>query len=275
MGMRAMKTTGKLLAALVFIVSAGLQPSRAAADLQWIDLSVEGGDSVRAAFGAVEGGRGPAVIFNHGTGVRHFGHQGSARIGDMDVTDYVKSLNALGYTAIAPVRSHLKDSAFYERGGTVGSTTDWIAVVENGMHVAKAARSFLAANDNVDPARIAIMGFSEGGNVTLWSAVRQQGYRAVVLLAPATLQSAKKYALKQAATQGNLSSFDAPVFLGVGQNDHASIRKVVRRRLVPNLEKTRKVVIHRLDYPGGHDWFYKPRDALLNDAGAFLADHLR
>ncbi|MDP6885053.1 MAG: prolyl oligopeptidase family serine peptidase, partial [Rhodospirillales bacterium] len=176
---------GKLLAAFIFIVSLSLPPSITAAEVQWIDLSVAGGDSVRAAFGAVEGERGPAVIFNHGTGVRQFGHKGSVSNGNMDVTDYVKALNALGYTAIAPVRSHLKDSAYYERGGTVGSTADWIAVVENGMQVAKAARSFLAANANVDPARIAIMGFSEGGNVTLWSAVRQQGYRAVVLLAPA------------------------------------------------------------------------------------------
>ena len=271
-----MKTTGKRIASLIFILSASLLPVRDAnADVQWVDLSLKGGGSVRAAFGVVGNGRGPAVVFHHGTGVRHFGHTGSVNKGNMDVTDYVKALNAMGYTAIAPVRTHLKDSAYYERDGTIGSTADWISVVEYGLLVSQAAWSFLAGNANVDPARIAIMGFSEGGNVTLWSASQQQGYRAIVLLAPATLQSAKKYALRQAATRGNLSAIDAPVFLGVGKNDHASIRKVVQRRLIPNLKKLGKVLVHRLDYPGGHNWFYKPRDSLMDDVGAFFSDHLR
>ena len=45
---------GKLLAAFIFIVSLSLPPSITAAEVQWIDLSVAGGDSVRAAFSSYD-----------------------------------------------------------------------------------------------------------------------------------------------------------------------------------------------------------------------------
>lgn len=263
---------GLVLAALV--VASGHVARPAAAAVEWIEMAVGDGGSVRAALGIVAGGRRPAVIFNHGTGVRHFGHDGALTHGNMDVTDYVTALNAAGYTAIAPIRKHLKDTAYVERGGTVGSAGDWTAVIEAGLRVSAAARAYLAARAEVDPGRIAIMGFSEGGNVTLWSAIRQRGYRAVVLLAPASLRVTPEYRLRRAAAQDILAPIDAPVFLAVGRDDHRPIRMISKRRLIPSLEALGKVVVHRTDYPGGHDWFYSVRDELMKDVLPFLAKHL-
>lgn len=66
-----MKSAGKLILALALLVLMGLLTvMRAEARVEWVDLPLDGGNSVRAAFGAVEGSRGPAIIFNHGTGVR-------------------------------------------------------------------------------------------------------------------------------------------------------------------------------------------------------------
>jgi len=271
-----MKIIGKFFIVVSFAISAwGLDADRAIAGIEWVDLKVEGADSVRAAFGVVKGKKSPAVIFSHGTAVRRFGHQGSIDKANMDITDYVKELNKMGYIAIAPVRSHLSDTAYVQRGGTVGSTDDWIAVIENGIQVVKAARIFLTSNANVDPNRIAIMGFSEGGNITLWSATRESGYRAVVLLSPATIRDARRYNLKQATKKSNLSSIDAPVFLAVGEDDIRPIRMITSRRLIPNLQELEKTLVFHIDYPGGHKWFYEPRDALLDDLKLFLAKHLR
>ena len=271
-----MKIIGKFFITVLFSISAwGLNSDRAIAGIEWVDLQVKGADKVRAAFGVVKGKNLPAVIFSHGTGVRRFGHQGSINNANMDVTYYVKELNKMGYIAIAPVRSHLSDSAYVKRGGTVGSTNDWTAVVENGIQVVKAARIFLTSNAKVDPNRIAIMGFSEGGNITLWSATRESGYKAVVLLSPASIRDAKKYSLRQATKKSNLSSIDAPVFLAVGEDDIRPIRKITSRKLIPNFQKLGKTLVFHIDYPGGHKWFYKPRGALLNDLKLFLAKHLR
>jgi len=270
------KIIGKIFIWVWFAISTwGLNVDNAIAGIEWVDLQVEGADKVRAAFGVVKGNKLPAVIFSHGTGVRHFGHQGSLNNANMDVTDYVKKLNNMGYIAIAPVRSHLSDTAYVQRGGTVGSTDDWIAVIENGIQVVKAARIFLTSDANVDPNRIAIMGFSEGGNITLWSATRESGYRAVVLLSPATIRDARRYNLKQATKKNNLSSIDAPIFLAVGEDDIRPIRMITSRRLIPNLQELEKTLVFHIDYPGGHKWFYEPRDALLNDLKLFLEKHLR
>jgi predicted esterase len=271
--MRTKGHTVKVLVALLLLNGMTIGPASAA--VKWIDLALQGGGIVRAALGIVDNSGRPAVIFNHGTGVRHLGHAGALNNDNMDVTKYVEALNARGFTAIAPIRKHLSDTAYRERGETVGSSEDWTAVIEEGLRVSAAARTFLIKRAGADPSRIAIMGFSEGGNVTLWSAIRQRGYRAVVLMSPATIRATPVYGLRQAARKSNLSSIDAPVYLAVGRDDHRSIRRVVERRLIPNLQKLDKNLVYRTDYPGEHEWFYQVRDELMNDVIPFLEKHLK
>jgi hypothetical protein len=50
---------------------------------------------------------------------------------------------------------------------------------------------------------------------------------------------------------------------------------ITSRRLIPNLQELEKTLVFHIDYPGGHKWFYEPRDALLDDLKLFLAKHLR
>jgi len=89
------------------------------------------------------------------------------------------------------------------------------------------------------------------------------------------IRDAKRYNLRQAKKKRNLSSIDAPIFLAVGEDDIRSIRKIISRRLIPNLQDLGKTLDFHIDYPGGHKWFYEPRDALLNDLKPFLAKYLR
>lgn len=272
-----MKSLGKRLVWSILVwslVSIPVAPARAG--LQWIKLELADGPTIRAALGLVNGGRGPAVIFNHGSGVRQFGHEGSIRRDGMDVTDYVRLLNRMGYTAIAPLRTKHADTAYYHRNlGPVGSAKEWMEVVQYGISVSLAARAYLTDQAGVEPGRIGIMGFSEGGNVTLWSAVKQPGYRVVVLLSPATLRNAKRYSLRNAAAKANLATIQAPMFLAVGANDMRPIRMATGKHLIPNMKALGKILVLRTDYPGNHKWFYRPRQVLVDDLEKFLGEYLK
>ncbi|NQV54283.1 MAG: prolyl oligopeptidase family serine peptidase [Rhodospirillales bacterium] len=248
---------------------------QAQAEIKWIDLALKGGGSVKASLGIIGSEKRPAIIFNHGTGVRHFGNAVQTRQGNMDVTDYVKALNKAGYHAIAPLRQRHRNAAYVEHGGTVGSGREWDEVVEEGIDVSASALAYLSKRTEVDTARIAIMGYSEGGNVTLWSSLRQSGYRAVVLLAPAALSSSPTYNLRSAASQDNLAPLSAPVFLAVGSDDIRPIRRITSRRLVPNLKQLGTTIEAHTNYPGGHAWFYEPQEELMKDVLPFLAKYLK
>jgi dienelactone hydrolase len=95
---------------------------------------------VRLILGVPSGpGPHPAVIFNHGTGVRHLGYEGSKNRGQMDVSRFTDALVHDGYVALAPIQPFNSDTAYVERGGKVGSEQDWTEVVERGIDTVKAA----------------------------------------------------------------------------------------------------------------------------------------
>ena len=246
-----------------------------AAEARWVELQTSMGDKPRALYGGPgPGGPAGAVIFSHGTGVRMMGAARAAAEGNMDIADYVAALSEAGFAVIAPERRFLAGRAYFERGQAQGSGEAWDETIARGIATIEAAAKFLAAQAGVDGARIAAVGFSEGGNVTLWAAIENPTFKAVALLAPATIRPAATRQLRTAAGRGKAGRLPMPVFVAAGRDDQPSIRKVLSRRLLPNLEGRAAETVARLDYPGGHSWFYKPKQALLGDLVAFLKRHI-
>ncbi|MBC8158716.1 MAG: dienelactone hydrolase family protein [Alphaproteobacteria bacterium] len=257
-----------LFAAWFLMVSSALA-------VDWVGLDVVG-TKVRAIIAMPEGaGPHPAVIFNHGTGVRHHGFEGSKSMGQMDVGTFTDALAKQGYVALAPIRPFKSYMAYVERGGTVGSGSDWAEVVERGIDTVKTALAYLQARGDVRKDRIGVVGFSEGGNVTLWTVSETPGFAAVVLMSPASLRDSGRYWLKNAASRDRVQAIKAPVYLSLGEDDLRSIKKVLKRRLVPNLKETNEGFESRLDYPGDHFWFHHLSDEFWPDITGFLAKHLK
>lgn len=245
-----------------------------AQEISRIQFTTERGEAVAALYAAPSGNeRRPAVIYNHGTVVRLSGYEGAKAQG-MDVADFVRAIAAEGYVAIAPFRDFLAGSAMMQRGRPAGDPKAWDEVVERGVRTVNGAAGYLAGLPNVDPKRIGVIGFSEGGNVTLWTAMDNPRFGAIVLLAPAAL-TGMKYSLKDASELERLQTIGAPVLLAVGAQDAEPIRQPLTKMFVPNMEKLGKVPFrYRTDYPGGHEWFYRVREPYWNEVRDFLRQSL-
>ncbi|MGA1870909.1 MAG: alpha/beta hydrolase family protein [bacterium] len=57
-----------------------------------------------------------------------------------------------------------------------GPTSEWNNAVVEGLEAINSALKFLKGQPYIDSERIGIIGFSEGGNITLWSALEQQDF---------------------------------------------------------------------------------------------------
>ena len=245
------------------------------ADVRIVSLTTERDETLRAVVAEPSvAGKRPAVIFNHGTDVRREGYEGAKRQGLTNVDDYVKALSEQGYVAIAPLRTLLAREATLDRGRLVGTPEQWDEVIAYGIRAVTASRRYLSERPEVDSSRIVIMGYSEGGNVALWSTIQTPGYRAVVLLAPAAMPTSTQYRLREAARPDLLQRIAAPVLLAVAANDFEVIQRVAKEALIPNLQQVNPAFSFRVDYPGDHNWFSKVRPELWNDVTRFLRRHL-
>ena len=254
------------------------------ADLRFVTITTEQKETVRAVLGEPSGsGNRPAVIFNHGASVRRDGYEGAKRKGEMYVDDYVKALNEQGYVAIAPLRTLFGKEANLDRDPltgrirVTGTPEQWTEVIAYGLRVVGAARRFLAELPGVNQEAIAIMGFSEGGNISFWSAIETPGYRAVVLLSPATLSlpPSVRYRIPATIKEEMLRRISAPVFLAVATDDFKDIRELTSEALIPNLKKVNPAFRYRTDYPGPHGSFTRVRNEFWVDVVAFLKEHLQ
>lgn len=240
----------------------------------WVELKTSQGETIKALFARPEGtGKRPAVIFNHGTGVRQEGYAGAAAKGN-DTKDYVRAIVDAGYIALAPIRPFHKTTARYGRRGPEGPVADWENVVEGGVRAVSAARAWLAGRPDVDADKIAVIGFSEGGNVTLWALLEGERFAAAVLMSPATLGSVPRYTLRSAAYDSRLGNLQAPLLITVGESDYPSIKKVVGRALSGRLNRAGVSLRYKNHYPGGHTWFHQVRTDHWKDVVDFLGRHL-
>jgi len=232
----------------------------AKADPVWVEFKV-GTQTVKALMDQPSGpGPHAAVIYNHGTAVRKNNYTRAKKRG-YDVADYVKALADAGYVALAPIRSHL-------------SSVDYKTAIVGGVETVKSAIDYLKSRPNIDPTRIGAVGFSEGGLVTLWSAIEGADLKAIVLMSPATIKEAGDKKLKAAARKSFVKRLKMPILLTVGTHDNRSILKVTQEKLIPNLQANESPFTYKTDYPGDHKWFWKVRPNHFKDLKDFFIKFL-
>lgn len=178
-------------------------------------------------------GRGPfpAVVYNHGLVVDQLGFEGAQRHG-YNLTGICEALAADGYLALAPIRSS-------GRGNIPG----------HAQEVARAVDE-VKADPRVDRERVALMGFSRGGLLTLLVGLERRDLKALLILAPAPGRGRFAAAVKR------ITELDAPVLLLVEAGDDPEILEgadLLERALKAHGNEHRSI---RYRAGGGHRLFW-------------------
>ncbi len=111
------------------------------------------------------------------------------------------------------------------------------------------ALEHLKTRPDIDPARLALMGFSRGGLLSLMAGLGRNDLKALLLLAPAPGRGLFEKAARRAG------SLNAPVLLLVERGDSDPIRRnvdLLERALEREGKKARVI---RYDQGGGHQLF--------------------
>lgn len=235
-----------------------------------IKIQTTSGDTIDAIHGYPDiEGRHPAVIYNHGSSVRKFGYRDSVNRG-YDVKDFVRALAKAGYVALAPLRKHKR---LPSRKGPPGDVVfkmpseEWTDAVEEGLRAISTSIGFLKKQPNVAVEKIGVIGFSEGGLITIFSAFEHNDLRAVVLIAPA-LGRSPIYRYSTAVRR--IDEMHSPVFLLLGRSDIPGIIDRCTKLFIPSMKRAGKEIETRIDYPGDHSWFHKVRSEYWKDIIRFL-----
>jgi dienelactone hydrolase len=129
------------------------------------------------------------------------------------------------------------------------------------------ALDYVKSLTDVDPARVALMGFSMGGFTSLKVAVERKDLKALLLLAPATAHGLMGEAAK------NVGSLNTPVLLLVEASDEGHILKGAANLEQALQKHGKKARVIRYDRGGGHKLFYTV-DYYWPDVRAFLHENL-
>ncbi len=208
-----------------------------------------GGENRQALICRPEGkGPFPAVVYNHGRIVDTEGYDGASERG-YDLDEFCRALAKDGFLALAPIR----DSGTWDIPGhreEVSRAVDYVKTLPD-----------------VDPFRVALMGFSRGGLLTLLVGVERRDLKALLILAPAPGRGRFAEAVLRVA------SLNSPVLLLVEEGDRSWIREdfeMLERALRAHGKEMRAI---RYDRGGGHRLFW---DAgyFWKDARSFLREHL-
>lgn len=174
----------------------------------------------------------PTVIYNHGLVVDRFGVAGAARRG-YDLDGICKALAADGFLAFTPIRQSGERNIPGHKEEVLGAV------------------DYVRRQPDVDPSRIAIMGFSRGGLLTLMVGVERSDLRVLLILAPAP---GGRGDFAKAVTR--VASVSAPVLLLVEAGDTSDILEnfdMLETALRAHGKELRSI---RYDRGGGHRLFY-------------------
>ena len=190
----------------------------------------------------------PAVIYNHGLIVDRAGYQNASERG-YDLDGFCHALAKDGFLAFVPIR------------GT--------GVRNIPVHVEEVSRAidYVKTLPEVDPSRIALMGFSRGGLLTLMVGVERQDLKSLLILAPAPGRGHFAEAVEL------VPALNVPVLLLVEASDEDIILEdfaLLKDALQANRKEAR---IIRYNQGGGHRLFWGV-DYYWKDVGAFLRETL-
>lgn len=192
-----------------------------AAEGGWVEISLADG-STRKAYMSTPSGDGPhpGLVYMHGTVVRERGYDGAAAQG-YDIARFARQFSDLGFVALAPLRE------------TPKGCCNGDAAIAEGLSVAAAAAAHMRSFPGVDGNRICLVGFSEGGLISLWSVARHDDFSAAVIMSAASMGGKRARAETMSARHlgraGVVRGISEPLHFTVGDNEHKSVRRGAQR----------------------------------------------
>jgi dienelactone hydrolase len=199
----------------------------------------------------------PAVVYNHGSIVDAIGLSGaSARGNRLDVI--CETLAQDGFLSFFPIREKLP------RGKGYNQYQDYY------KEIASRAIDYVRTLPDVATARIAVMGHSMGGLLSLLLGTERNDVKALVVFAPA--QGPRNGLVFDTVVQ-SADKLNAPLLLLVEKSDSNHIIGGVNK-LDEALKKHKKPAkVIRYDRGGGHELFFNV-DYYWEDVRAFLRENL-
>ena len=190
----------------------------------------------------------PTVVYNHGRIVDEIGYT-EASFRGYDIKGICEALAADGFLVFAPIRKSGPGNIFRHKE-EVDRAIDYVKNLPE-----------------VDPARIALMGFSRGGLLTLMVAVERRDLSAYLILAPAPGRG------HFADAAQHISSLSAPVLLLVEASDDNKILEDFEMLSQALKEKGKASQIILYNRGGGHRLFWDV-GYYWDDVRRFLQDNL-
>jgi dienelactone hydrolase len=196
----------------------------------------------------------PAVVFNHGSIVDGWGWPEASQRG-YRLDKVCEKLAAEGYFVFAPIREK------YPRGKR------FMSYEETYREIVLQAIDHVKTLHQVDSTRVALVGFSMGGLVSLKVALERRDLRAVALLAPAFGHGL----LAETAT--DIDGLSAPMLVMVEESDAPHILQGVAAIENGARAQGKPVRVVRYNRGGGHELFYDV-GYWWKDLASFLHEHL-
>lgn len=239
----------------VVLVAVALLVAGCASGVKTVAYQINGG--VREALECRPPGPGPfpAVVFNHGSIVDGQGYAGAQRVG-YRLDRVCEALAAEGWLAFAPIREPAPRGRGFE-----SYEAGYVDIVARAIDSVKRRR-------DVDKSRIALMGFSMGGLVSLRTSLGRDDLAALVLLAPAAGRGIMQ------ATLDDVARLQPPVLVLVEANDSPHILNGIDNLTIALRSRNKDVKVIRYDRGGGHQLFYDVT-YWWPDARTFLAEKLK
>jgi dienelactone hydrolase len=199
----------------------------------------------------------PAVIYSHGraTDLQAFER---ARAGGLIGGPLCRRLAADGFLAFAPTRD------FYSR--------DRPENIPNNLAEPLQAVDYVKSLPDVDPSRVALMGHSRGGLLTLMAGLERKDLKALVITAPADIPPYFSRAI------ASVASLNTPILLLVEVGDERGRLGAVNILDDALRKRGKEVSTIRYDQGGGHylfgsrtsvEWYW------WDDLRTFLREKLR
>lgn len=230
-----------------------------------VTIDLPTGTKLQAEFALpAGGGRVPAVIYLHAASVRDVGPAGAAERGH-DIAAFARAFAEAGFAAIVPVRKTPMD----------GANGD--AVIDEGLAAILGAMDALRIRPEVDPERIAVAGYGEGGLIALWAAARMPDIGAAIIVSPNRMavgrSAARTMTFGEFLRPETVAAIRAPVLLIQGERESRTARRT-GDELTGALMESYKRFRYIRAYPGDRRWFAAPQPDYMSDIVAFLSERL-